>query len=413
MTNLMTQQQADVIRSVGEGAIVLWAMWVVDQNFPGRMTKAKELLPYLYPAYKDVRKLETQLNALCASGRMAQTTAGYVLLEGGRALFLGMTNQDLALSPALEAGTDENEAQALEVVKNFDQNSAQNARALVGVVNTTKDLINNDLTTPINKGAQNARGLSLQEKILEESHLLFDGDFVNQKGLTLERLSASYLLSVLAYCYAFKKTTDRPSGFHSPAGMAHTMISQNKSPRKQFLGDPQSHLPDEYLLAVGLLKLECSECGEVFEDFENLKKHRELMMRCEFFVDCDARFHDADKLEAHHAEHREKATVENEIPSLLSYQKLESENRGAKAWKLLKDELQADMPRASFDTWVRDAEAVALENLVLTVAVRNAYARDWLESRLLHKVNVMLKKFTQENMTVKFVVGSVEGDDEL
>lgn len=416
MTTLMTQNQADTIRSVGEGAIVLWAMWVIDQNYPGRMTKAKELLPYLFPSYKDVRKLETQLNALCASGRLAQTSAGYVLLEGGKALFLEISGKDLALSPALVAGTEKDQALVVDVVSVDDEkflpkNTREMRAPLVVGVNTTTDLNNDSLTTPTTRTTQNVSSLSLQEKILEESHILFDGDYVNKKGLSLQNLSASYLLSVLAYCYAFKRTDDRPSGFHSPAGMAHKMISENKSPRKQFLGNPKDHLPDEYLLAVGLLKIECSQCDEVFDDFEKYTKHREFMMRCQFSVNCNERFHSEDKAEEHHQWHIKEAHKNSDVPLLSTYTILEESSRGARAWKMVKEELQSDMPRASFDTWVRDAHAVGFESNKLTVAVRNAFARDWLESRIKNKINAMLEKFTNEKMNVLFVVGFVEGDE--
>ncbi len=56
-------------------------------------------------------------------------------------------------------------------------------------------------------------------------------------------------------------------------------------------------------------------------------------------------------------------------------------------WNTVLEQLQTEMPRASFDTWVRDTKALSYAVGVLTVAVRNAYARDWLESRLVDTVN--------------------------
>ncbi|MBT3313040.1 MAG: chromosomal replication initiator protein DnaA, partial [Anaerolineae bacterium] len=58
-----------------------------------------------------------------------------------------------------------------------------------------------------------------------------------------------------------------------------------------------------------------------------------------------------------------------------------------KAWKIVLGQLQMEMPRASFDTWVRDTNAVNFKDDVLTISVRNAYARDWLESRLTSTVS--------------------------
>lgn len=63
-----------------------------------------------------------------------------------------------------------------------------------------------------------------------------------------------------------------------------------------------------------------------------------------------------------------------------------------------------DMPKASFDTWVRDTHVIAHDENRLTIGVRNAYARDWLESRLLDKIDAMLAAMLEKPMTVDFVV---------
>jgi hypothetical protein len=76
-------------------------------------------------------------------------------------------------------------------------------------------------------------------------------------------------------------------------------------------------------------------------------------------------------------------------------------------WKSILDQLQSDMPRASFDTWVRDTKALSYSDGVLTVAARNAYARDWLESRLVDRVNHMLGNV---NAQVNFVVAQSDED---
>lgn len=410
MTTLMTQSQADAIRSVGEGAIVLWAMWVIDQNYPGRMTKAKELLPYLFPSYKDVRKLETQLNALCASGRLAQTSAGYVLLEGGKALFLEISGKDLALSPALVAGT-EDQALVVDVVSADDEKFlSENTREMraplvVEVVDSTKNTLNNDSITPTVKSAQNVQNLG--SLLLSESDLLFDGSFVSNKNLFVETLSDDYVLAVLAYCYAFKKTNENPSGFDRPAGMAYTMLKNNKKPRREYLNNPLQFLPDDFLEAVGLANYTCDDCKKVFNSCDALHEHQKLLFVCDVDGEkvCYKRFHTLEAMESH-VKKEHKKTVEPKY-----YKLLDAENRGARAWKMVKDELQNDMPRASFDTWVRDAHAVFLENNQLTVTVRNAFACDWLNDRIKTKVNAMLEKFTNEKLSVVFVVGFVEGDE--
>jgi chromosomal replication initiator protein len=74
------------------------------------------------------------------------------------------------------------------------------------------------------------------------------------------------------------------------------------------------------------------------------------------------------------------------------------------AWQSVLGQLQMEMPRASFDTWVRDTRPVSYDKGVMTVGVRNAYARDWLESRLAGTVSRVLIGILNANVTVNFVV---------
>ena len=78
------------------------------------------------------------------------------------------------------------------------------------------------------------------------------------------------------------------------------------------------------------------------------------------------------------------------------------------AWQSVLGQLQMEMPRASFDTWVRDTKAVSYQEGILTVGVRNAYAREWLESRLASTVSRLLVGIMNANVVVNFVVNEPE-----
>ncbi len=82
------------------------------------------------------------------------------------------------------------------------------------------------------------------------------------------------------------------------------------------------------------------------------------------------------------------------------------------AWSSVLTQLQMDMPRASYETWVLGTEAIALENDVLLVSTRNEYARDWLESRLTSTVQRLLVGILNRSVSVKFVVGD-ESPEEM
>jgi chromosomal replication initiator protein len=80
-------------------------------------------------------------------------------------------------------------------------------------------------------------------------------------------------------------------------------------------------------------------------------------------------------------------------------------------WNATLGQLQMEMPRESFDTWVRDSVLLAHEDGEYIVGIGNAFARDWLEDRLTSKVKAVLTGLTGRSTSVKFVVwqdGSVE-----
>jgi len=72
-------------------------------------------------------------------------------------------------------------------------------------------------------------------------------------------------------------------------------------------------------------------------------------------------------------------------------------------WSQVLHQLQLDMPKASFETWARDTQALSLEKNVLTVCARNAYAKDWLESRMTAIVQNILKGILDHPVSVRFV----------
>jgi chromosomal replication initiator protein len=74
------------------------------------------------------------------------------------------------------------------------------------------------------------------------------------------------------------------------------------------------------------------------------------------------------------------------------------------AWQSVLGQLQMEMPRASFDTWVRDTRPISYQDGTLTIGVRNAYARDWLESRLASTVNRLLVGVFNASVAVHFIV---------
>ncbi len=80
------------------------------------------------------------------------------------------------------------------------------------------------------------------------------------------------------------------------------------------------------------------------------------------------------------------------------------------AWQAALSQLQMEMPKASFDTWVRCTELVEYTADTFTVGVQNAYARDWLENRLSSTVTRLLSGMMSKPQAVEFVVFHKEGN---
>ncbi len=73
-------------------------------------------------------------------------------------------------------------------------------------------------------------------------------------------------------------------------------------------------------------------------------------------------------------------------------------------WQNVLEQLQLEMPKATFDTWVKEAKLVTHEEGTFVVGVANAYARDWLENRLLKTVERTLSGIVGREVEVRFEV---------
>lgn len=78
--------------------------------------------------------------------------------------------------------------------------------------------------------------------------------------------------------------------------------------------------------------------------------------------------------------------------------------KAEQAWHAAKGQLQLEMPKAAYDTWVRDAEFFSYEDGTFIISVKNAYARDWLKSRLTSTVVRTLTGVMKRTIEARFIV---------
>jgi chromosomal replication initiator protein len=77
-------------------------------------------------------------------------------------------------------------------------------------------------------------------------------------------------------------------------------------------------------------------------------------------------------------------------------------------WQAALGELQLEMTRATFETWVKPTSVMSYEDGRFAIAVPNAYAQEWLQNRLLSTVKRVLTGITGRSVEVKFVVWNKE-----
>jgi chromosomal replication initiator protein len=86
------------------------------------------------------------------------------------------------------------------------------------------------------------------------------------------------------------------------------------------------------------------------------------------------------------------------------------------AWRATLGQLQMEMSKAAYDTWVRDGSLVSCEGGECVVGVKNAYVCDWLENRLMDTVIRKMSNLMEQPIKIRFVVNgrsqNLERDEE-
>ncbi len=80
------------------------------------------------------------------------------------------------------------------------------------------------------------------------------------------------------------------------------------------------------------------------------------------------------------------------------------------AWQAAVGQLQMDLPKAVFDTWVRDTEFLSYEDGCFIIGTQNGYACDWLQNRLSATVTRLLTGIMNRTVEVRFTVWQEAGD---
>ena len=77
-------------------------------------------------------------------------------------------------------------------------------------------------------------------------------------------------------------------------------------------------------------------------------------------------------------------------------------------WQAALRELQLQMTRETFCTWLKPTEVIGRENGKLCVEVENDYVKDWLSNRLLGTITRTVNGVAEEELEIEFVVKNEE-----
>ena len=82
------------------------------------------------------------------------------------------------------------------------------------------------------------------------------------------------------------------------------------------------------------------------------------------------------------------------------------------AWRAALEQLQMEMPKATFDTWVRDTSFICFDDGVFTIGAANEYTRQWLEGRLSSTATRLLIGLMNQSVEVRFIVSKPDMSEE-
>ena len=80
----------------------------------------------------------------------------------------------------------------------------------------------------------------------------------------------------------------------------------------------------------------------------------------------------------------------------------------SQAWQATLGQLQMELPKATYDTWVRDTKFIKHQDETFFIGVQNTYARDWLENRLTSTASRLLTGIMDVPQQINFILQTHE-----
>jgi hypothetical protein len=338
---------------------VLWDRWIIvlrilfDLGAGAHPVRWRAVADTLFVDKKTSQKY---INGLVRDGHVAVAGDGYMLTKAGMAFLQEINEGEI---PPLESGKNPGE--------NFSP-------LVVEVVNESDSESRLTPPPPPKLGKNPGENFSpLAKAIIEHLPSIFDGSqliLTNLPWTLDEEFQDTLLLGWVAYAY------DKRTSLSAPVGLIYSKLQRQDRPSIKYMEYYADYLPEAFLDAIGLWRKTCVVCEKEFYSRKGYDDHFQACLEM-------GRPY-CDDVEPEHLSEPDK-TITSEIQQ---------------AWESALQQLQADLPRAAFETWVQEALPVRQTEGVLHIAARNEYAQRWLTNRLTEKITSLVR------MPVRFCVAT-------
>ena len=381
---MLDQREVDSFRSLKRTAIVLLLLFRLD-----RPVGSNELAAILDI---DRKTASGYLKSLAMRQLITRTHRydGYILTQGGRQLILGsapmIVRQDLP-AEALQAqalGGEAPKALADGQAQFLDGGAAARGRNSPPPDPEGGEFPPREREIPLSalKESESVENIKFKEsptdsdssetsgdkehldihKILAATRLLFERS-VFEFGLeaVLAETPAEVALGWVAQAYACR------AQLRFPVGLIYKSLRGRRLPRAEYLDNPSYYLPGDYLAEIGL-----REAPPTVEEMAA----EPGMDWVEYLM---------------------------ELYPASDWEQNPTGKKPEVAWQSALGQLQMEMPKATFETWVRGVKLITFCQGDFVFGVYNSYARDWLEGRLTSTLTRLLTGIMNRTVGVRFV----------
>ena len=86
-----------------------------------------------------------------------------------------------------------------------------------------------------------------------------------------------------------------------------------------------------------------------------------------------------------------------------------SELSTKEVWRAVLGELQLQVPKPTFETWLKRTQGISYNDSTFVVGAPTPFAVEWLERRQYHAIQTIVEKVTQRPLVVQFQVLGNQG----